>query len=52
VIFSRSECALLWGPPVHPLGGDGDDGKERLRRTYQHVVMRASLRRAAIVIAS
>jgi glycosyltransferase involved in cell wall biosynthesis len=61
VVFSRSECAPLWGPPVllhvpeDPYirwEAMATTGKEKLRRTYQRLVMRASLRRAPVVIAS
>jgi glycosyltransferase involved in cell wall biosynthesis len=61
VVFSRSECSPLWGPPVllhvpeDPYvrwEAMATTGKEKLRRTYQRLVMRASLRRAPVVVAS
>jgi glycosyltransferase involved in cell wall biosynthesis len=63
LIFSRSECGTLWGPPL-ALHVPEDPyirwsaaptrvlSREELRRTYQRLTMRPSIRRALVIIAS
>ncbi|HMK97598.1 MAG TPA: glycosyltransferase family 1 protein [Acidimicrobiales bacterium] len=62
IIYSHSECAPAWGPPVllhvpeDPYArwetGRATTAKERLRRRYQRLVTPRSVRRAPLLVTS